>query len=304
MLRKEVTVTSNKTQRSDSTDEAKVAEWVDPGSGVVQRVEFLATPRGRVYVWSGSPPESTEAVLICSPISADFTANYHRERQLALALVSRGISVIRFHYLGEGNSEGESKDLTFSSICEDASEVFERVTSKLAPTKLAVFGTRIGVLVACAVTRLHPVPIVALWEPVGSPDRFFEEGGRSRRLSNLLRSAEGGERSWREELAHDGVLDLLGFSVYAPLVSSLDEIDVASLCLQPGGKVMVVDFGCAKKQVATWLAQQDPATNIEVLKIGVAEPWWFQDDHMRRGTDKVVAATADWLSRAFEEIAS
>jgi pimeloyl-ACP methyl ester carboxylesterase len=288
----------------ESTEEPMVAETVDAATGAVQRMEFLTTPRGRMYVVSNIAPNSSSAVLICSPVSADFTANYHRERLLARTLASRGISAFRFHYLGQGHSEGEAKDLTFTSICDDARDAFAFVSSSFAPAKLAVFGTRIGALVACALAQLYPVPVVGLWEPMGRPDRFFEEGGRSRRMSNLLRSADGEQKSWRQELADDGELDLLGVWVFPSLVSSLDEIDVTSLRPPLGGKTMVVDFGGSKNQVAKWLAEQDPAAKMEVLNINVAESWWFVDDHMRQDADDMVAVTVDWLARALDEVAS
>jgi pimeloyl-ACP methyl ester carboxylesterase len=192
-------------------------------------------------------------------------------------------------------------DLTFESICADARAVLDHFAPTLFSGRFAVFGSRIGALVASALANSHPADAVALWEPVGIPNRFFEEGGRSRRLSNLARTdGEEGE-TWREELARAGVLDLVGFSVYPPLVSSLDSLDMESLRLPPSPRAMVVDFGGSRKQVSAWLSQQDPTTTVDVLKIGMAESWWFQDDHMRRGAEEVIAATVDWIANALGE---
>ena len=62
-------------------------------------------------------------------------------------------------------------------------------------------------------------PLV-LWEPIAQPMRFFDEAYRAKRMSGMAQDAEASLGSWRDELARNGMLDLLGYHVYPGLIES------------------------------------------------------------------------------------
>ncbi|MCA1735738.1 MAG: hypothetical protein LC739_06415 [Actinobacteria bacterium] len=144
---------------------------VDEKTGVEESLLHVPTRRGRIYAWTALPQDARSGVVVCSSIFGDFTANYHRERLLGLALASRGFGVIRFHYIGEGNSDGERVDMTFSSLCEDTRTMLDHARS-MGLTRLAVVGSRVSAPVAA--NSSPGLPLV-LWEPVIQPLRFINE---------------------------------------------------------------------------------------------------------------------------------
>jgi hypothetical protein len=182
----------------------------DALTGIEERVEHTTTPRGLLYSWTARPPGSSSCVLICSSLFGDFSANYHRERTLGIALAAKGIGVVRFHYTGEGNSQGDHSDMTFGTLCADATAVVEHAR-KLGFTRFAALGTRLGGFVAAAVMLSAPL---ALWEPISKPLDFIAEAQRARRISQVAQDKEGNGGDWRQELTHNGRLDLLGYEVY------------------------------------------------------------------------------------------
>ncbi len=140
---------------------------IDQTSGLEERLELVDTPRGRLYTWSARPPDATSCVIVCSSMLADFTANYDRERAAWASPWPSGVGgVIRFHYAGEGNSDGERRDMTLSTMCDDADAVLDHA----------------GAL------RVHPVRLP------GDPDR--RPGRRRCRLPRPRRSrSPSGSRS-------------------------------------------------------------------------------------------------------------
>jgi alpha-beta hydrolase superfamily lysophospholipase len=270
-----------------------LAVRVDEATGVEERLEHLAGPGGLLYSWSARPPGAEALVVICSSVLGDFVSNYHRERQLGRALAAQGQAVIRFHYTGEGNSQGDRRDLTFESMCADAEAVLAH-SETLSYSSLAVVGTRVGALVAAATVAKSPWVPLALWEPVTDPARFIQEAGRVRKMSSLSHQSTGAP-SWREELAKHQVLDVLGYDLYPAFVESLGNVDLLTLLGTTSRQVLVARFGTATDSLES-LAAALRARGMEVStdSFGPQESWWL-DKETVADSENLISATTAWL---------
>jgi len=271
------------------------AVLIDDETGVELRLEHVPTPRGRLYTWMARPPEARACVLICSSVFGDFSANYHRERLLGRSLVAQGIGAIRFHYVGEGNSEGDRGGMTFSSLCDDTAAVLDYGRS-LGFAEFALLGTRMGALVAASTVASMPATPLALWEPVVDPLRFITEADRARRMSQLAKGGEGPTTSWREELAQKGVLDLVGYEVYPPFIESFKDVDLVGSLGPPPRRVFVVRFR-GKAGATDPLAQAliERGFIVELKTADLSEAWWFHSERVPETGDLITTTTA-WLT--------
>lgn len=267
---------------------------VDTETGVEERLEYVPTRRGRLYTWTALPPHARSCVVICSSIFGDFTANYHRERLLGYELTSRGFGVIRFHYTGEGNSEGDRSAMTFSSLCDDTGAILDHAGSK-GFTDLAVVGTRVAAVVAAAsVASIAASPLV-LWEPVVQPLRFIAEANRAKLMSDLAQASGGSRASWREEMAQKGVLDLLGYDVYPALVDSFTGLDLVTVLGQGPRPVFIAGFqgtSTSTARLAATLNERGFEVTTQVYEL--KESWWFQSEQAPE-VGALVSDTATWL---------
>ena len=118
---------------------------VDP---VQLRIEDEALLFGCLHIPAG---EVRGGLVICSPILADFGANYQREVNLARHLAADGVAVQRFHPRGTGHSDGDAADLTLQSLIDDATQAFAHLRDRLPGRTIAVLGTRFSALVATRV---------------------------------------------------------------------------------------------------------------------------------------------------------
>ncbi|MGH7508117.1 MAG: hypothetical protein ACREMZ_01435 [Gemmatimonadales bacterium] len=274
-----------------------VAVRKDAVTGIEERLEHIATSRGLLYSWTARPPETSSCVLICSSVFGDFTANYHRERTVGRALAARGIGVVRFHYAGEGNSQGERCDMTFATLCDDAAAVAEH-SRGLGFTRLAALGTRLGCLVAAASMPAAPL---ALWEPATDPLRFITEAQRAKRISQVAQEKHGNAGDWRQELANNGRLDLLGYDVYPPMIQSLAGVDLLNVIGSPRS-VFVGRFRGIGAADPLTVALRQRGFPVETAVFGVSESWWFHNEFVSESGD-LISATSDWLAAAIEEMA-
>ena len=281
---------------------SKTAVRVDSVTGVEERLEHIVTPRGLLYSWTARPQQAKSCVLVCSSVLGDFVANYHRERLIGRLLAARGHGVVRFHYAGEGNSQGERRAMTLNTLCDDARAVLNHAES-LGFSKFAMLGTRVGAFVAAAtVSSLPPSVPFAIWEPMSDPLRFLAEAQRANRMS---RAAQGGSGdasvNWRQELDHNGVVHLLGYDVYRALVESLENVDFLTTLGSLPRDVMLARFTAkegAPDPIRDGLVERGFAVNYGTY--GLTESWWF---HSERAPEhnSLIGTTVDWLSAALSE---
>jgi alpha/beta superfamily hydrolase len=275
---------------------------VDAATSVEERLEHVPTPRGLLYSWAARPPHTLSCVLVCSSVFGDFTANYHRERLLGRALISRGYGVVRFHYAGEGNSQGERRNMTFASLCDDARAVLKYAAS-LGFTQFALLGTRVGALVAAAtVASMQSVPL-ALWDPVVDPLRFIGDAQRAKRMSQLAQDRSEQMIDWRQELERNGVLDLLGYDVYPPLVESFKDADLLGILGTQPRQVFIARFrGKAGARDPLAEALVDRGFSVQSGSYDLAESWWFQSE-LEPESGSLITATTAWLTSVLSHAA-
>jgi hypothetical protein len=191
--------------------------------------------------------------------------------------------------------------MTFSSLCDDAAAVMDHAAS-LGFTEFAVLGTRVGALVAAATVASMPATPLALWEPVADPIRFVADAERARRMSRLAKGGGGPTNGWREELDRNGVLDLVGYEVYPPLIDSLENVDLASILGSVPRRVFIVRFRgkAGADPLADALVERGFA--VQTGMFGLSEAWWFHEAVVPESGDLVTSTTA-WLTNALSEAA-
>lgn len=280
---------------------SNAAVRVDAGTGIEERLEHIATPRGLLYSWTARPSQSNSCVLVCSSVFGDFVANYHRERSIGRLLASRGHGVVRFHYSGEGNSQGNRRDMTLSTLFDDAQAVLDYATS-LGFSKFAVLGTRVGALVAAATVSGLPSSVpLAVWEPPNDPIRFLAEAQRANRMSRAAQGGGGNGSNWRQELAQHGVVHLLGYDVYPDMVESLENVDFMTTLGSNPRDVMLARFSA--KEGAPDLIRDaliDRGFSVQYGSYGLTESWWFHSERAPQHSS-LISTTVDWLSAALSE---
>ena len=275
----------------------EAAVRIDPITEIEERLDHVPTPRGYLYTWTGRPARARSCVIVCSSLFGDFTANYHRERLLGKALTASGHGAVRFHYAGEGNSQGERRDMTFSSLCDDAGAALDHAVS-LGFVNFAFLGTRLGGLVAAAtVASMRFVPL-ALWEPVSDPLSFIAGAQRAKQISRAARGGGDRHSDWRQELEQNGFLDVVGYDVYAHLIESLDGVDLLSILGPEPRRVFIGRFrakGGASDPLSEELSER--GFSVDWGAFGLSESWWFHNE-LAPETGDLITATNAWLTNA------
>lgn len=279
------------------------ADRVDSRTGVRERVAFV--PRGpgdeQVFMCSYEPAgEPIGGVLICSSILPDFLANYQREVNLARSLAAAGLSVVRFHYSGNGNSDGSSADVTLSSLEADACWAAQELARWLPDRPVAFVGTRWGVLSAAAAAHDESAAPLVLCEPVTDFSRYFQDALRVRAMSAIATGkSRKGARQLSELLARDGYVDIVGNVIHQALFDSTIGVDPGTVLAtgtpHPG---LLVQFGGTELRGPNRALEQqlvDSGWKVETKTVDVVENWWFKAGVRTQALESLNDVLVTWL---------
>lgn len=285
------------------------SERVDPDTGVREILEFFGPAGGKMFGCTYVPAvRPTAGVVVCCPLLAEFLRNYRKEVTLARSLSAAGFAVQRFHYRGSGNSDGEQHALTFESMHEDSVTAAEHLVERTGVQQLLFLGVRFGALVAAAAARGWEDAALILWEPALQGRRYFREVFRARRIRDLKEGDTTPAPPGRpeQELAVAGVVDVLGYSVTAPLYRSavarslLDELGTR---VRP---VLLVQMGQSAELRRDYQAFVDELCGrgfvVDVELFDKDVPWWFTPNVWRADDTPETAhalarLTTDWVVR-------
>jgi pimeloyl-ACP methyl ester carboxylesterase len=280
---------------------AVIAVRADVEGNFHEEIEFVGVGE-RIFSCRHLPiGKPRGGMVICSPICADFMANYHREVHLARMLAADGFAVQRFHYRGTGNSDGDPEEITFDRLCEDAGILIEELSRVTGVASVALLGTRWGALVAAATARGFPDSPLVLWEPTTSSGQYFREAFRSRLMRDAKSGSVGEKRpiDFVNDLNQRGIVDLLGYSVHRALFDSAQDRTLEPLVVGMSRPVLIVQMSRAKSvtQVYEALAERmrESGSDVSVATAGIAESWWFHDDDtIPHGP--LLQQTVDWVN--------
>jgi len=128
---------------------------------------------GMLYRGEGT---SRAMIIICAP---DGDERYWSQRLLvntARLLAEQGFIVLRFDYMGQGESPGNYESATIYTRMQDLNKVLEYMTRQNEGCPLGLLGVRLSAALAIKTANLesHKVDFLVLWEPVLDIDHYFD----------------------------------------------------------------------------------------------------------------------------------
>ncbi len=181
-------------------------------------------------------PARSLGVVLCYPLGHEYL-QYHRVfRQLSRMLLDAGFPVLRFDFLGCGDSAGDSADWRLERWREDVGLAVLELGKRARVSEFALVGMRLGgTLAAQAASTRDDVRALVLWDAVSSGRSYLEE---LRALhAGMLRYAHVLPRPARDD---DGT-EVLGFSLSGALVADLEGLHLSSLARKPAARALVIE---------------------------------------------------------------
>lgn len=294
------------------TRTVRQASRVDRETGVREIAEFFGPSERRLFGFQHLPPGPSKAgMVVCSPLLAEFRRNYRREVTLARALAAKGWAVQRFHYGGNGNSDGDPADVTLATLVEDARRAAARLVEASDVTTLGVIGTRLGALVAATLARSIGAPALALWEPTLDASTYFRDAIRARLLRDLREGVvtTGSSEGLMEELRTIGRIDVLGYTIHRALYDSLTGRTLQEAVGPPPRFILLVGMSLgvrsAKAHAELAARWRKEGAGVHLSTSPAGETWWLagsedEGSGVSEEVDGVVGVTRAWALKIGE----
>jgi pimeloyl-ACP methyl ester carboxylesterase len=158
--------------------------------------------------------------VICPPLFSEYARTWLALRRLAAMLADGGHHVLRFDYLGTGDSFGNPADVSLADWIEDVELAVREGRRRSGCDDVRLVGVRAGALLACRYAAAHPeVRRVVLWDPVVDGATYVESARRVQAAT-----VEGKTRLSPED-RRAALEELRGFRVSAELAGELRSLD-------------------------------------------------------------------------------
>ncbi|RFU46002.1 serine aminopeptidase domain-containing protein [Paraburkholderia sp. DHOC27] len=236
------------------------------------------------------PAAGDRGVVICNPMGHEAMWLHAAMRELAERISARGVSVLRFDYLGTGDSTDLAGALRPDAWVDEVLEAVHYLKRVTGVERISLAGFRYGATVAALASQLTEVDSLALLAPVVSTRLFLREMGV---LHQAWRHTAGfGEG---EAVTPPGARDILGHRFNADVLDTLGTLDLRKEATPHVKRVLLAHSGPRDPSYA--LGAHYEANGIEVASIAfdnyaqVMQPPW-----MTELPESVLSATTDWLS--------
>ncbi|MFM0555971.1 alpha/beta fold hydrolase [Paraburkholderia sediminicola] len=183
------------------------------------------------------PADGNKGVVLCNPFGHEAVWLHRAMRELAQRLAARGAPVLRFDYLGTGDSADCGNYLCPTAWADEVGEAIDFLKSNTGVERVCLAGFRLGATVATWAAHKRQIESIAMLAPVRSPRLFLRE-------MDIL------NRTWREtagaDESHDqtppDARDIFGHRFSARALEAIGNLDLCS-GQAPAPRILIAHSG-------------------------------------------------------------
>jgi pimeloyl-ACP methyl ester carboxylesterase len=233
---------------------------------------------------------SRGGVVLCYPHGADYATAFRTFRILSTRLARAGFHVLRFDYLGTGDSSGEIDDASLPQWIDNVVTAVGEMRKSRELREVSLVGLRLGAtLGALAAAESRQVDRLVLWEPV-TDGREYVATQRALHMAWVDEEMRDGREA---VVAED---EMLGYRLPGRVRQDLENLNLWSRITVPAPHVYVLSQSPLPGYVR--LAEELRAKGARVDSDCVHGPTvWSKTPSMDEGLvpNRAMQAIVNWL---------
>jgi len=132
-------------------------------------------------------PTSQSGIVFCAAFAEEKLWSHRVLVNYARRLACEGVPVLRFDFMGEGDSEGVFEDSTIDTRLSDIAKSIEELREKSKVKKIGLLGLRLGACLALlAASELDNIEFLILWEPITKIEAYLQKFLRLNLVSQMV----------------------------------------------------------------------------------------------------------------------
>jgi len=144
---------------------------------------FFFGDEGKQLLGLYHPPSglgNDRGIVICPPILGDYMRTHNCLRQLAIESANAGFHVLRFDYVGTGDSHGKIQDATIDEWQRNIVTASSELREIAGVPRITAFGVRFGATLAIQAADKSPViDDLFVWDPIISGNDYVSALSRT-----------------------------------------------------------------------------------------------------------------------------
>jgi uncharacterized protein len=227
-------------------------------------------------------------VVICNPLGQEYIRSHKAIRILAQGLSDSGYHVLRFDYIGTGDSYKYDDDISLKNLLSNVELAITELKDSCGIDKIVVVGLRFGAALATIISQYTLIERIVLWNPVYNGENYLKEISVS--YNNWLLGA------FAKSKKTPGVsFESHGFAINEKLYSDIKSYKVENIISEYECKILIIH---REKTLNDILNKTFKGTTEYIDSID-GEFWIKMEDEINKSLVPVqeIDAIVNWLNK-------
>ena len=243
-------------------------------------------------------PSRGTGYVLCYPFAEERLWAQRVYVDFARELARRGFPVLRFDFMGNGDSEGKFEDADVGTWLSDIDSAIRALKAKIPGLNdVGLIGLRFGATLAALAADRSDVSRIVLWDPVIDGNRYMQEILRSNLMTQtvIFKTVQRDRKMLVQDLMEGKTVNVDGYEIGKYLYEGISEIrlnegmrrcDIRCLIVQIDNRV-----GPIREKI---LDLQKIIRNSTVVNVR-EEPFWKEIKEYYGRAANLFRATLEWV---------
>lgn len=248
--------------------------------------------------------------VFCNPFAEEKMIAHRTMVSLARGLSEKGYPVLRFDYMGSGDSEGNFEDSTVETMLSDLRCAVDLLSNQTSVDSVALLGVRLGgTLAALACGDAAPVNRLIMVAPIINGKEYMDQCLRSNLTTQMVlyKRIVKDRSALIKDLMDGGTANIDGYLLSGAMYRQLKDIDLLSGPLPNARNILLVHISGrtrpSRDDKLAGLHEKYTTDNTDVQFQIVQEDKFYQDlKTYRPYLVNIEKAVVEWIAATTEDI--
>jgi alpha-beta hydrolase superfamily lysophospholipase len=261
---------------------------------------YLPSDDRQLFGWLHRPPQTAPGgwgLVLCKPFGFEALCGHRSMRAFAGMAAALGLPVLRFDYLGTGDSEEIEPSADQIAVwTRDVANAVAELRRRTGVARVCLLGFRLGALLSVLAARQCQIDALALIAPVLSGRKYLREARTAQLAAEAAEAALAGTPKAQPTGSPEGGIELNGFRLSAASVASLSALELEKIELPGISAALLIDRDDLPAAGAWSQALGERGTNVTYHELPGFVEMMLTDPQFATLPLEMLAAARDWLS--------
>lgn len=242
-----------------------------------------------------------EGFVFCAPFAEEKLWAHRVMLNFARILADSGYHVLRFDYMGNGDSEGEFEESSFDTMMSDTECAINALRKQIRGVEsVNLLGLRFGATVAALVAeKSDDINKLVLWEPILNGSSYMREmlrinlSTQTAVYKKILHNTDALVQTMKE----GKTVNVDGYEMAWRLYEQIEKIDLLERRNAFDIPALIVQISRKETDASPLFVKLKNRYSICQIAVSVEEPFWKEIRHYYSKANNLYQVTRNWLER-------